>query len=66
MVLSFTPVNLIGLKGNIMAELIGPPMEPPQIPLLTGDVKVDIDIIVNYLYTLNDFLSSYRPTVTAP
>lgn len=49
-----------------MPTLIGPPMDPPQIPLLTGDPIKDIEIINAFLYTLVDFLANYRPTVEAP
>ena len=49
-----------------MPTLIGPPMQPPNPPLITGDVEKDIQIIIGYLNNLVDYLYSYRPTVEAP
>jgi hypothetical protein len=49
-----------------MATLIGPPMQPPEPPLLTGDDKKDIQRIMGYLQDLVGYLFEYRPTVEAP
>lgn len=49
-----------------MPTLIGPPMQPPNLPLFTGDMKRDIDIIIDYLNNLISYLYEYRPTVESP
>jgi len=49
-----------------MPTLIGPPMQPPNPPLLTGRIEDDIKIIMGYINDLVSFLYEYRPTVEAP
>jgi hypothetical protein len=49
-----------------MATLIGPPMQPPEPPLLTGDNDRDIQRIMGYIQDLVSYLFEYRPTVEAP
>lgn len=46
--------------------LIGPPMQPPEPPYLTGDTDRDVKVIMDYIQSLVSFLYEYRPTVELP
>jgi len=49
-----------------MPTLIGPPMQPPLPPYLTGNTTADIEALLSYLNELVAYLLEYRPTVEAP
>jgi hypothetical protein len=49
-----------------MPTLIGPPMKPPDLPLMSGDNDRDIEALFSYLNDLISYLYEYRPTVEAP
>jgi len=49
-----------------MPTLSGPALQPPPVPLITGDPVTDIKIIISYLNGLIAYLSNHVPTVEAP
>ena len=49
-----------------MPTLIGPPMNPPNVPLMSDNVEENIERIIAYLYNLVTYLAEYQPTVEAP
>lgn len=59
-----TESNAVSSVESIpMPTLIGPPMQPPPVPLMTQDDQQNIAIIIDYLYSLFTYLAEYRPTV---
>lgn len=46
--------------------LIGPPMQPPHPPLLTGNDREDIEAIIVWANDLISYLYQYQPAVVGP
>lgn len=45
---------------------LSPPMQPPEIPLQTGDNDADIERLFSYLNDLLGYLLTHQPSITVP